>query len=126
VTADLGKGPARTNDAAALTASLCATGAAGALVGVVILVASLVTGYLAAGAMQLRALTGTRTVTAAHAALVTVAGHWALVAAVITGAVALALACTPGRQRAARPGRRANGTPGGAPVPGAGGTLDHG
>jgi hypothetical protein len=112
--------------AAALTASLRATGAAGALAGVVILVAGLVAGYLAAGAMQLRALTGARTVPAAHAALVTAAGHWALVTAAITGAVALALACTSARQRAASPGGRHDHTSGVAPVPGAGGTLDHG
>jgi hypothetical protein len=90
--------------AAALTASLRATATAGALAGVVILVAGLVAGYLSAGAMQLRALTGARTVPAMRAALVTAAGHWVLVAAAITGAVALALACTPGRRRGARPG----------------------
>jgi hypothetical protein len=112
--------------AAALTASLHATGAAGALAGLVILVVALVAGYLAAGAMQLRALTGARTVPAAHAALVTAAGHWALVTAAITGAVALALACTSARQRGARPGGRHDHTSGVAPVPGAGGTLDHG
>jgi len=112
--------------AAALTASLRATGAVGALAGVVILVAGLVAGYLAAGAVQLRALTSARTVPAVHAALVTAAGQWALVAAAITGAVALALACTPGPRRGARRGSRADDTSGGAPVPGAGGTLDHG
>jgi hypothetical protein len=94
--------------AAALTASLRATGAAGALAGVVILVAGLVAGYLAAAAVQLRALIGARPGPAVHAALVTAAGHWALVTAAITGAVALALACTPGRRRALSPaaGRR--------------------
>ena len=60
--------------------SLRATGVAGSLAGVVILMVSLVAGYLAAGAMQLRALTGTRTVPTVHGALVTTAGHWALVA----------------------------------------------
>ena len=112
--------------AAALTASLRATGVAGSLAGAVILMVSLVAGYLAAGAMQLRALTGTRTVPAVHGALVTAAGHWALVAAALTGTVALALACTPGRRGRARPGRRRDSAPGVAPVPAAGATLGHG
>jgi hypothetical protein len=93
--------------AAALTASLRATGAAGALAGVVILMAGLVAGYLAAGAVQLRALTGVRTVPAVHAALATAAGHWALDAAAITGVVALALACTSGRPEGCQARRRA-------------------
>jgi len=112
--------------AAALTASLRATGAAGALAGLVILMAGLVVGYLAAGAVQLRALTGARTEPTVHAALATAAGHWALLAAAVTGAVALTLACTPGRRREARPGGRPDNTPGRGPVPEAGVTLDHG
>jgi len=112
--------------AAALTAALRATGTAGALAGMVILVAGLVAGYLAAGAVQLRALASARTGPAVHAALVTAAGHWALVTAAITGAVALALACTPGRGGETRAGGRPDHTPGRPPVPGAGGTLDHG
>ena len=112
--------------AAALTASLRATGVAGSLAGVVILMVSLVAGYLAAGAMQLRALTGTRTVPAVHGALITAAGHWALVAAALTGTVALALACTPGRRRRVRTGGRRDSIPGVAPVPAAGATLGHG
>jgi hypothetical protein len=67
--------------AAALTASLRAAGPAGALGGVVLLLAGLVAGYLAAGAVQLSALTGATTVPAAHAALATAAGHWTLTAA---------------------------------------------
>jgi len=112
--------------AAALTASLRATGAAGALAGVVILVAGLAAGYLAVGAVQLRALTGARTGPAVHAALVTAAGHWGLLTAAITGTVALALACTPGRRRGVRTGSRRDETSAGAPVPGAGVTFDHG
>jgi hypothetical protein len=83
---------------AALTASLRGTTAAGptaparALAGVVILLAGVVAGYLAAGAWQLHALTGARTAREIHGALVTAAGDWALVAAVVTAAVALALA----------------------------------
>ncbi len=112
--------------AAALAASLRATGTAGALAGVVILMVGLVAGYLAAGAMQLRALTGTRTVSAVHGALVTAAGHWALVAAALTGTVAVALACTPGRRNRSGPGARRDNTSGVAPVPAAGATLGHG
>ena len=37
----------------------------------------------------------------ARAALAAAAGHWALVAAAVTGAVALAMACTPVRGPAA-------------------------
>jgi len=110
----------------ALTASLRGAGAAGALAGVVIMMAGLVTGYLAAGAVQLHALTGARTLPALHIALVTAAGHWALLAASVAAVAALALACTKGRER----GGRADGEPvavaAGAPVPGAGATADHG
>ena len=125
--------------AAALTASLRSAGVpsgspgpavarpgpAGALVGLVILLAGLVAGYLAAGAVQLRALTGSRTLTAAHAALATAAGHLALIAAAVTGVAALALTCTSGR----RSGRGADCKPedlaGSAPVPAAGDIPDH-
>jgi hypothetical protein len=88
--------------------------------------------------VQLCALTGAITVPAAHAALATVAGHWALTAAAVAGAVALALACIGRGQTGARPGSRAGTGAGAAPgmgpekvasgasVPGAGATLDHG
>src|ERR1019366_5679843 len=49
---------------------------------------------LAAGAIQLRALLGARTAPAVHGAMVTAAGRWALVAAAVTAAVALAMAVT--------------------------------
>jgi hypothetical protein len=80
----------------ALTASLRAAGPAGALAG-------LVAGYLAAGAVQLRALTGATTVPAAHAALATAAGRWTLTAAAFAGAVALVLACIGRRRTGAIP-----------------------
>ncbi len=99
--------------AAALTTSLRAAGAVGALAGLVILLAGLVAGYLVAGAVQLRALTSATTVPAARAALATAAGHWALIASAVTGTVALALACTGGRQR----GREPDDVADGAPVP---------
>jgi hypothetical protein len=83
--------------AAALTAALRTSGATGALAGVVILLAGLVAGYLAAGAVQLHAIAGAVTPPAARAALAAAAGHWALIAAVVTGAVAMAMACTPVR-----------------------------
>jgi hypothetical protein len=107
---------------AALAAALRTSGATGALAGVVILLAGLVAGYLAAGAVQLRAIAGTATAPAARAALATAAGHWALVAAAVTGAVALAMAATPVRNRAGRPGEIAGATP----VLGAGAIPDHG
>jgi hypothetical protein len=84
--------------AMALAASLRAAGPPGALAGLVLLLAGLVAGYLAAGAVQLRALTGATTVPAAHTALATAAGHWTLTAATVAGAVALVLACI-GRRR---------------------------
>jgi hypothetical protein len=104
--------------------------------------AGLVAGYLAAGAVQLRALTGATTVPAAHAALATAAGHWTLTAAGLAGTVALALTCIGGRRKgtgpeagpksgpkaasAAGPGTGPGNVTGGAPVPGAGAMLDHG
>jgi hypothetical protein len=90
--------------AVALAASLRAAGPPGALAGLVLLLAGLVAGYLAAGAVQLSALTGANTVPAAHAALATAAGHWALTAATVAGVVALALACIGRHQAGARPG----------------------
>jgi hypothetical protein len=97
--------------AAALAASLRAAGPAGALAGLVLLLAGLVAGYLAAGAVQLRALTGATTVPAAHAALATAAGRWTLTAAALAGAAALALACIGRRRTGARPGPGRNRDP---------------
>ena len=87
--------------------------------------------------MQLRALTAATTVPAAHAALATAAGLWTLTAVAPAGAVALALACIGRHRTGARPSRAGAGTrnsargepgkvAGGAPVPRAGATLDHG
>ena len=104
--------------AAALTASLRAVGAAGALSGLVILLAGLVTGHLVAGAVQLRALTSATTVPAAHAALATAARPWALIAAAFVGTVALALACTGGRPTGREPDDVADGAPGPRPAAG--------
>ena len=77
---------------AALTSSLRAAGAAGAMTGVVILLAGVVAGYLAAGSIQLNELTGARTGQAVHRAFVVAAGRWALLAAAVTAVIALALA----------------------------------
>ena len=85
--------------------------------GLVLLLARLVGGYLAAGAVQLRALTGATTVPAAHAALATAAGHWTLTAAALAGAVALALACIGRRRTGAR--TQSGPEPGPGIVPGA-------
>jgi hypothetical protein len=108
--------------AAALTAALRTAGATGALAGVVILLAGLVAGYLAAGAVQLHAIGGAVTPPAARAGLAAAAGHWALVAAAVTGAVAVAMACTPGRTGAPLAGQLTPATP----VLGAGGIPDRG
>jgi len=102
--------------AAALTASLRAAGPAGALGGVVLLLA----GYLAAGAVQLSALTGATTVPAAHAALATAAGHWTLTAAGLAGAVALALTCIGGRWKGVGPEAGPKSGPKAAPQQGLG------
>ena len=97
------RAPVAAGLAVALAASLRAAGPAGALAGLILLLAGLVGGYLAAEAVQLRALTGATTVPAAHAALATAAGHWTLTAAALAGAVALALACIGRRRTGARP-----------------------
>jgi hypothetical protein len=91
--------------AAALTAALRDTGPGGALCGIVLLLAGVVGGYLAAGAVQLQALQGARTPAAVHAALAATATRWALMAAVVTAAVALAVVGS-----GAAPDRRAGGT----------------
>jgi hypothetical protein len=88
---------------AALAGAVRDAGTGGALCGVVLLLAGVVGGYLAAGAVQLQALQTARTAAAVHAALVTTTARWALLAAVVTAAVALIIA--------AAPGRRAGGTP---------------
>lgn len=77
---------------AALTSALRATGAAGAMAGVAILLAGAMVGYLAAGAVQFRALATAWAPLASRGALVTVTGRWALLAAAVTAAVALAMA----------------------------------
>jgi len=90
--------------AAALTSSLRATGAAGAMAGVAILLAGAVVGYLAAGAVQLHALTTARAPQASRGALVTATGRWALLAAAVTVAVALAVAVATVRRPPPRVG----------------------
>jgi hypothetical protein len=87
---------------------------------VVLLLAGLVAGYLAAGAVQLSALTGATTVPAAHAALATAAGHWTLTAAGLAGAVALALTCIGGRRKGVGPEAGPKSGPKAAPAAGPG------
>jgi hypothetical protein len=77
---------------AALTATVRGAGTGGTVCGVVLLLAGAVGGYLAAGAAQLQALQAARTAAAVHAALVTTTARWALLAAVVTAAVALVMA----------------------------------
>jgi hypothetical protein len=78
--------------AAALTSSLRATGAAGAMAGVVILLAGVVAGDLAVGSVQLRALTGAPSAPAMPGALAAATGRWLIIAAAVTAVVGLALA----------------------------------
>jgi hypothetical protein len=56
---------------------------------------------------------------AAHAALATATGHWTLIAAAITGAVALALACTGRHRKGAVPSPGPDPGPGPDPHPNA-------
>jgi hypothetical protein len=104
--------------AAALAAAIRGAGTGGAVCGVVLLLAGVVGGYLAAGAVQYQALQAARTAAAVHAALVTTTTRWALLAAVVTAALALVMAAAPGRRgptpttdSGAPPVRRAGGTP---------------
>ncbi|MGH3227404.1 MAG: hypothetical protein ACRDOA_02275, partial [Streptosporangiaceae bacterium] len=103
---------------AALAAAARGAGTGGAVCGVVLLLAGVVGGYLAAGAVQLQALQSAQTSVAVRAALVTTTARWALLAAVVTAAVALVMAATPTRRGPTRttdsgvpPVRRAGGTP---------------
>ena len=115
--------------AAALTAALrgtrgAASGTAGAMAGAVLLLTGLVAGYLAAGAMQVRALTGVTSAPGVQHALVAAAGRWILVGAAVAAVFSLVMAFVtrwravkgPGRQAdrvaAAETGEIAAGTPG--------------
>ena len=108
--------------AAALTAALrgtrgAASGTAGAMAGAVLLLTGLVAGFLAAGAMQVRALTGVTSAPGVQHALVSAAGRWVLVAAGTAAAFALvmafvthwrAIAAPAGRRMARRPAKAAS------------------
>ena len=107
--------------AAALAAAVRGAGTGGAMCGVVLLLAGVVSGYLAAGAVQLQALQAARTAAAVHTALVTTTARWALLAAVVTTAVALVMAAAPARRGLTR--TTDSGAP---PVRPAGGTPDRG
>jgi hypothetical protein len=107
--------------AAALAAAVRGAGTGGAMCGVVLLLAGVVGGYLAAGAVQLQALQDARTTVAVHTGLVTTTTRWALLAAVVTAAVALVMAAAPGRRGPTR--TTDSGAP---PVRPAGGTPDRG
>jgi hypothetical protein len=111
--------------AAALAAALRGAGSGGAVCGVALLLAGVVGGSLAAGAVQLQALQGARTAAAAHAALVAATARWAFLAAAVAAAVALVMAVAPRRRgpvRAAGPAANS----GAPPVRRAGGTPDRG
>jgi hypothetical protein len=81
---------------AALTAALrgtrgAASGTAGAMAGAVLLLTGVVAGFLAAGAMQVNALTGVRSAPGVQHALVTAADRWILVAAAAAAMFALVM-----------------------------------
>jgi hypothetical protein len=111
---------------AALAAALRGTATGGAVCGAVLLLAGVVAGYLAAGAVQLQAFQDARTAAGVHAALVATAARWDLVSAAATGAVALALAAAP-RRRSSPPAANFPAANSGAPPVGrAGGTPERG
>ena len=100
--------------AAALTAVLrgtrgAASGTAGAMAGAVLLLTGLVAGFLAAGAMQVRALTGVRSAPGVQHALVSAAGRWVLVAAGMAAVFALVMAFVTRWRAIVSPGRKADG-----------------
>jgi hypothetical protein len=107
--------------AAAAAAALRGAGTGGAVCGVALLLAGVVGGYLAAGAVRYQALQGARTAAGVHAALVATTGRWALLAAAVTATIALVMAVVPGRRGPLRPAD--SGAP---PVRRAGGALDRG
>lgn len=75
----------------ALAAALRRTGAAGAMCGVVLMLAGVLAGYLADGAIELQAVAADdRNAAAVRAALLTANARWNIVAATVTAAVALA------------------------------------
>ncbi len=80
----------------ALATGLRRTGAAGAMCGTVLLLAGVMTGYLADGAIELQAVSaGARRAAAVRGALLTADSRWNIAAAAVTGAVALAVfACS--------------------------------
>ena len=76
----------------ALAAALRKTGAAGAVCGIVLMLAGVLAGYLADGAIELQAVAAAdRSAATVHAALLTADARWDIVAAAITVAVALAV-----------------------------------
>jgi hypothetical protein len=80
---------------AALAAGLRATGAPGAMCGGVLMLAGVLTGYLADGAIELRAVDGTSSGAAAvHAALLTADLRWNIAAAAVTGVSGLVAVAT--------------------------------
>jgi hypothetical protein len=127
--------------AAALAAGLRATGASGAMCGGVLMVAGVLAGYLADGAIELRAVDGADgSAAAVHAALLTADLRWNVAAAAVaglTGLVALTSAHLRGHRESRVPMSLASVPPAvlpreivhdeaGAPEPEASRTPDHG
>lgn len=105
---------------AALTAGQRGTGAPGAMCGGVLMLAGVLAGYLADGALQLHALDHAVSGTAAvHAALFSADARWNVVAAAVTGVAGLAaLASTHLRQHARSPAPVSLASPPPAVLPG--------
>ncbi|MFY9931728.1 MAG: hypothetical protein WAK82_27365, partial [Streptosporangiaceae bacterium] len=76
--------------------------------GAVLLLTGLVAGFLAAGAMQVRALTGVRSAPGVQHALVSAAGRWVLVAAAAAAIFALVMAFVTRWRAIVGPGRKAD------------------
>ncbi len=77
--------------ALALAGAMRGVDAAGAMCGVVLMLAGVLAGYLADGAIELQAVSAQdRTASMVHDALLTADGRWDLAAATLTGLVALA------------------------------------
>jgi hypothetical protein len=97
---------------AALAAGLRNTGAPGAMCGGVLMLAGVLTGYLADGAIELRAVDeADQNASTVHAALMTADLRWNVVAAAVTGVTGLiALWSMAARQRAQRESRDSDAT----------------
>jgi len=90
----------------ALTTAMRGTGVAGAISGSVLLLAGVLAGYLADGAIELQAVSvADRDAATVHAALLTADARWNIAAATLTAAVALAAFASALTRSTANPSR---------------------